>query len=351
MNLPGIGYWGNRLAALRRWGDRPWLYPVSLLILGLISYLFALPSLGYYWDDWEVVFLLNARDAQLLSGYFAFDRPFAWPYQLTYRLFGLNPVAWHLMTLLVRWGGIVLFYLALSEIWPRRRSYLKWAGALWFLYPGFLQQSISAAYNRHLTAFLLFALSVYTMVLATRKTRTAGVYAIVSWVTALIQVFTIEYFVGLELIRPLILWQLMRPPGKDISRRLRQVFFRWLPYLLIFALYFWWRLWIFPTTIPIANYAGDFKLLQDFETSLLSGVLAVATRAVLDLLHSTLGVWTSFISQPDAWTLQGRITWFAAGIGLLLAAAFAWLHPLPVESATADSDRPRSLLWLPRASA
>lgn len=331
---------------MRGWGAAPWFYPGNLLVIGLITYLFALPSLGYYWDDWEVVFLLNARDAQLLSGYFAFDRPFAWPYQLMYGLFGLNPVAWHVMTLLVRWGGIILFYLALSEIWPRYRSYLKWAGALWFLYPGFLQQSISAAYNRHLTAFLLFALSIYTMVLATRKTRTQGVYAIVSWVTAFIQVFTIEYFVGLELIRPLILWLLVRNSEKDIRRTLRQVFFRSLPYLLIFALYFWWRLWIFPTTIPISNYAGDFKLLQDFETSFLSGVLAVLTRAVLDLLYSTLGVWTSFVGDPDSWTLQGKVTWFAAGTGLLLAAAFSWLHPLPEESKKKDPNPSGSLLWL-----
>ena len=153
----------NRLANSRLF------YPCITLAVGALAYLYAAPWLGYFWDDWEVVFLLNSRNPQLFTGYFAFDRPFAWPYQVMYELVGLNPVAWHAATYLARWAGILLLYYSLVEVWPRKGRYLRWAGVLALVYPGYLQQSISGAYNRHFVAFLVFAVSIYLMVLSTRE--------------------------------------------------------------------------------------------------------------------------------------------------------------------------------------
>ena len=86
-----------------------------------------------------------------------------------YSVFGLNPVAWHLATLLLRWGGILLLYHHLSKSGRGSDPVLKWLGALMLVYPGFLQQSISGAYNRHFTAFFVFSLSIYLMVAASRS--------------------------------------------------------------------------------------------------------------------------------------------------------------------------------------
>ncbi len=168
MNLAPIKNWGMKLSQYKEASKKPWFYPAALLLIGLIAHGYAISSLGYFWDDWEVVFLLNTKNLPLLYGYFAFDRPFAWPYQLMYAAFGMNPIAWHLVTLLLRWAGILLIYYSLRLLWPRYDSYLRWLGALLIVYPGFFQQSISAAYNRHFAAFFLFALSIYLMVLAVK---------------------------------------------------------------------------------------------------------------------------------------------------------------------------------------
>ena len=345
MNHRTTGRWGNELVKLRRLAGWPGFYPAITLLIGLLTYLYAIPSLGYYWDDWEVAFLLNAGDPALFTGYFAFDRPFAWPYQVMYAGFGLNPLAWHAVTFLLRWGGILLLYYALEEIWPRQRSYLRWLGALVLVYPGFLQQSISGAYNRHFTAFFVFALSIYFMVLATRKTKAAWIFGLASWMAAFVHIFTIEYFVGLELIRPLLLWLLIaRERGVTRAVATRRVFTLALPYLLILAFYSWWRLIVFPSTIPIANYAGDFKLLEDFDVSLLSGLFAVLTRAVLDLIYSTLHVWLSLLSDPGAWTFQGKIAWLAFGMGTLLSLVFAFFHAVGGETDSKSPTPPRSMV-------
>ncbi len=335
MNLAWNKLWGSANAKLGQLSEKPWFYPVALLLVGLIAYGYSLAALGYYWDDWEVVFLLHTRQLPLLYGYFAFDRPFAWPYQLMYSVFGLNAVAWHLMTLLLRWAGILFLYLSLRLIWIRYDSYLRWLGALLLVYPGFFQQSISGAYNRHFTAFALFALSFYLMALAVKQPRKGWFLWPLSWITAAIQVITIEYFVGLELVRVLLLWLLLGGQSRLPPRtRLAKSIFLFLPYVLIFAAYFWWRLFVFPTTLARMNYAGDFKLFQDFGGSFFAGLLALLTRAVFDLIYTTVRVWFGALVGPASFTFESKAAWFALGVGILISVLFALSQPRGDDAAT-----------------
>jgi uncharacterized membrane protein YvlD (DUF360 family) len=332
MNVAVLRAWGKNLPKLKSYAEKPWFYPAALLLIGLVAYGYQVGLLGFYWDDWEVVFLLNSRNLSLLYSYFAFDRPFAWPYQLMYVLFGLQPVAWHLITLLLRWAAIFLFYLSLKQVWPRYDAYLRWMGVLLLVYPGFYQQSISTAYQRHFTAFFLFMLSVYLMVLAVRHPARAWFLFPLSWVAALIQIFTIEYFVGLELISPVIFWLLLTADGKTGGRNaVGKTVLLSLPYLVLFGFYFWWRLIIFPATITKLNYAGDFKMLGDFQISFLGGALALLTRAFFDFIYSTLQVWLTGLTTQDGFTFQSKAVWFAFAVGILVAAIFALFQDVDVQ--------------------
>ncbi len=329
MTLAWLKTWGSATSKLKSLSEKGWFYPIALLLIGLITYGYSLASLGYYWDDWEVVFLLHTQQLPLLYGYFAFDRPFAWPYQLMYMVFGLNVAAWHLMTLLLRWAGVLFFYLALRLVWPRFDSYLRWLGALLIVYPGFFQQSISGAYNRHFMAFALFSISLYLMVLAVRQPAKGWFLWPLSWVTAALQVITIEYFVGLELARVLLLWLLLGGEARLTgARRLAKTLLLFLPYVAIFVAYFWWRLFVFPTTLARMNYAGDFKLFQDFGGSVFTGLMALLTRGVFDLLYSTVRVWFGSLVEPAAFTFESKAAWFALGLGVLISVLFGLAQPL-----------------------
>ncbi len=347
MNLAWLKGWGNWTSELRRLSEKPWFYPFTLLLIGLLTYAYSLPSLGYYWDDWEVVFLMHARQLPLLYGYFAFDRPFAWPYQLMYTVFGLNAAAWHVMTLLMRWLGILFFYLAIRTVWPRYDSYLRWLGAMLIVYPGFFQQTISGAYNRHFTAFALFGLSLYLMVLAVKQPARGWFLWPLSWITAAIQVITIEYFVGLELARVVLLWLLLRgDPPLTTGRRLAKSLLLFLPYVLIFGAYFWWRLFVFPTTLARMNYAGDFKLLQDFVGSVVGGLMALLTRGVFDLIYSTVRVWFGSLVEPAGFTFESKAAWFALGLGVLIAVFLSLAQPLREDAAAPGRGGSRRSLFV-----
>jgi hypothetical protein len=347
MNSSAVRAWTENLARLKSVSQKPWFYPVALLLIGLIAYAYQIGALGFYWDDWEVVFLLNARSTSLLYGYFAFDRPFAWPYQVMYSVFGLSPIAWHLVTLLLRWAGVLLFYLSLTAIWPRLDGYLRWLGALELVYPGFFMQSISTALNRHFMAFFLFMLSVYLMVLAVRHPKRAWFLFPLSWVAALVQIFTIEYFVGLELIRPVILWMLlMQEPGAEPWKTARRTAMLWLPYLVVFGVYAWWRLVLFPASIARLNYAGDFKLLGDFQGSFIGGVLTLFTRVIFDLIYSTIQVWITGFTGQEGFTLQSKAVWFALGVGIVVAGLFALFQDVERRGDDAERQGPRPVAVL-----
>lgn len=345
MNTAFPGARGRLEARIRQLAGTSWFYPVVLLMLGLIAYAYSLASLGYYWDDWEVIFLLHTRQLPLLYGYFAFDRPFAWPYQLMYGVFGLNTVAWHLMTLLLRWAGVLFFYLALRQVWPRFDSFLRWLGALILVYPGFLQQSISAAYNRHFAAFALASLSLLLMTQAIRNPGKGWILWPLSWITAAIQVLTIEYFVGLELARLILLWVLLGPVAQASRlRRLGKTILLGLPYLLVFAGYFSWRIFVFPQSLARLNYTGDFKFLQDFSGSFVGGLMALLNRGIFDLVYSTLQVWFATLTGQAAFTFQSKAAWFALGLGILVAFVFARVQPVADPSPSAQDGGP--LRWL-----
>ncbi|HEX7235149.1 MAG TPA: hypothetical protein VF243_07760, partial [Nitrosospira sp.] len=225
---------------LKRLTDKPWFYPVALLLIGFITYGYVMPALGYYWDDWEIV-MFNKLNPALQFDFYAHDRPFPWTYQLIHFLVGSAPLGWHIATLLIRWAAVLVFVQALILLWPRYENHLYWLGALLLVYPGFLQQSQSATKARHIMTFLLFATSIYLMVLAIKRPKWARILFPLSWLTAFVQLFTTEYFSGMELIRPVILWMLLAHEQDAKAQTLRKVAKYFLPYLGITAFYFWCR--------------------------------------------------------------------------------------------------------------
>ena len=37
----------------------PWFYPAALLLICVLTYGLVIPHLGFYWDDWESVYLYH----------------------------------------------------------------------------------------------------------------------------------------------------------------------------------------------------------------------------------------------------------------------------------------------------
>ena len=314
------------LEKLKRLAEKPWFYPAALLFIGFITYNYALPSLGYYWDDWEIV-MFNELNPALQFDFYSTDRPFPWTYQLIHSLVGSNPMGWHVVTLLIRWGGVLLFVQSLILLWPRYEDHLHWLGALLLVYPGFLQQSQSATKARHIMTFLLFALSIYLMVLAIKRPRWRRVLFPLSWLATFVHLFTTEYFSGLELMRPVLLWILVAGEQESKRQTLRRVAILYLPYFLITAFYFWCRIIYFPSIFRTTSRIGEINsMLGGLQESPVSSFLVLLNRALMDFIYMIAQVWVNAVIEFQGFTFQSRVAWFAFGIGIILTLAFAFFY-------------------------
>ncbi len=295
-----------------------WGFPLFLLLVGFLAYLYPLLQLGYFWDDWEVVYLTRLATPRILEEYFFFDRPLAWPYPVYAALLGAQPYLWHLLTLVLRWLGTLCFYQALVQLWPKNRSALQWGGLLMMVYPAFLQQMIATAFSRHFTAFMLCGLSFYFTALALRTNR-PKLFWILAWVTGAAQIFTIEYFAGLELVRPVFIWLLLG--NLPFKERLKQTSLRWLPFLGVFLAFGWWRVVYYPTLLVTQEFVSRTRFLTDLQAAPFGAIAHLLESIWLDFAYLIGQNWLSLVTDPERMDFVALSTWF----GLALAAVLAFL--------------------------
>ncbi len=70
----------------------PWFFPLALLLIGIIAYGLIIPALGFYWDDWEGVYLYSMHDPSISFQYYA-SRPLsAIPYLILFPVAKMTPV-------------------------------------------------------------------------------------------------------------------------------------------------------------------------------------------------------------------------------------------------------------------
>ena len=151
--------------------NHKWAIPTWLLVLTILAYGLLTPTLGFYFDDWPVIYMIQS--GANFWDFYQFDRPFsAWTYVLTAPILGTSPFLWHTFTLLLRWTTTLLLWWVLGLIWPGKKKETTWIAMLFAVHPVFLQQSIAVAYSQHFITYALFFLSCWAMLRAAlRKGR------------------------------------------------------------------------------------------------------------------------------------------------------------------------------------
>jgi len=125
--------------------------------------------------------------------------------------------------LFARWlCGLGLWW-ALSLTWPKQADKTVWAVLLFTVYPGFTQQWISVIYGQ---AFFLFATLFFfdwhNTLACPAQTGAQGGWSqgtLLALALSAFTMFSTEYFFGLELLRPALLWlvlaDILRVTGKE----------------------------------------------------------------------------------------------------------------------------------------
>ena len=264
-----------------------WTIPPALLILCLISYGLLIPKLGYYWDDWPAIWFTKFFGSSSLIQVLGIDRPqLAWLYFLTTSLIGDSTTGWQLFALLMRWVSCLALWWTLSQLWPKQRNEITWVTFLFAVYPGFRQQYISLIYSQDWIIISLFFLSMGLMIVAVRKAKWFWPLMIISWLLSAYTMFADEYYFGLELLRPVILWLVLQEQIEDRRKRLKRVILLWLPYIGLMVAFLIWRLFIH------VSPRGQVQMFDQLASNPFIGLYNLAKTVISDIVESSFLAWS-----------------------------------------------------------
>jgi hypothetical protein len=293
------------------------MVPLVLLFISVLSYALLIPWLGFYWDDWPGVWVSHSLGTAGLREYVSASRPFeGWLFSFTTSLLGESPLHWHIVALLTRWLSALAVWWTLRGLWPQRKREVASIAFLFAVYPGFTAQPIAWITSQgYFIPLTLFVFSLGAMIFALRLSRFFWSLTAIALLSSALSMMVVEHFVGLELLRPLLLWLIISEQTASARKRLRSTLTNWFPYLVVLAIYLIWRLLVFRPTIPFLDQSVFFDSLA---THPLSWIKGRAYKAFTDVIESSLMAWGQTF-QPDIFALNSRSMWAAWGLVLVSA--------------------------------
>jgi hypothetical protein len=324
--------------------DRPFVFPVFLLLICILTYGVIAPSLGFHWDDWPAVWLYEVYGQEGLGEFFATNRPLLGVfYSITMGLFGANPLIWHLFALLTRFGVGLATWWVLGILWPNRQTETKWISAFTVVFPGFTQQSIAVIYSHIMLALIYYLLSIGLMLRSLDDDQRFSCLLGLSLFFSALNLLSTEYFFGLELLRPVFIWLYLSGKGEK-RRKFKGILKRWWPYALLVAAYLAWR-------IPFqARFAqADARLLNAILTDPRSNLVKLFQEFVHAPLAAVVEAWTyPFQSlQLDTSNQWGAIQVFLIAVcGILALVYFLGLHSSQNKAPIGKEGGYTGVLWV-----
>ncbi|MGD0003867.1 MAG: hypothetical protein ABSE06_06545 [Anaerolineaceae bacterium] len=264
--------------------------PAALFILCLISYGLLIPWLGFYWDDWPYSWFAHILGPLGFVKAFANDRPFlSLIYMITTPLFGDTPLAWQLFGILTRFLTAYALWWTLRKIWPQ---YLRQIAAVVFLFvvfPGFGQQWISVIYSQVFIILAAFIFSLGLTILAYQKPRWYWSLTLSAIICSVFSLFSTEYFFGIELLRPMLLWIVVGQKEVSLSKRAIRSVLHWMPYFLVWAGYAAYHVWLMQSS----SYKGYQLQAFDYSTGGPRTTFIHSIQAIIDsIAKGGFAAWT-----------------------------------------------------------
>jgi len=296
-----------------------------IFLTTLITYGVSIPNLGYYHDDWFVLWSGQARGAESLMPLFSTDRPFMGVvYSVVYRLLGDTILNWHLYALLWRFIGGLAFFWILRLVWPDQKYLTTVMTVLFLVYPGFLSQPNANTKQNHLFGFgsALLSIALMLQALKTSRQRWKIACSLLSLVLTANYLWIYEYMIGFEGTRLLLLGYVLFQDGLREFRMLaREIMKRLWPYWLITLGFLYWRVFMFEgerNATDVSGLAGSY----------LSNFRFMSVRLILETLKDFLdtSVFAWFVEPYHQISLAAYSNLMFALIVAAIVASLVWLY-------------------------
>ena len=322
---------------------------VPIVFLGVLFLAFGLSilSLGIYQDDWIFVYNAYVRGSQGLWDFLNADgTPFSSLMNIAlFYLMGIKPLFWHIAALIARWLTVIAFWLVLRRLWPANPLQNFFVSILFAIYPFFNLQPLAFTYLHIWIAYFFLAFSMYWMILSVQYPEKFWLYFILSLVSGIVTGLTLEYFMGLEFLRPVILWFILCDQEKDIKHRLARVIKLWMPYLILLGIYFWWRFFVYQVPIENRNDPVGIKLLL---SNPVAEIMTIVSNIIPDILSIVVTTWYKTL-DPFFFNLTDRknllFTFLSVAVSFGIFLIFDHYQDKEMEGNQSNLTWPREAVW------
>ncbi len=300
---------------------------ISVVLLTAVSALTYLPltnQLGYYRDDWHVVWAANGRGLMQIFDQHLTDRPFMGAtYALTYGVLGSNPLVWQLYAFCLRLVGGLGFLWLMRQLWRNKPVATTAMALLFLIYPGFLHQPNANAYQNHLFALTLGVFSLALTVYARQSKRgiRRSVALLFSAGLGLGCYLIMEWMVGIEAIRLVMLGALAwRESERRAGAVARRVVLWWLPTLIALGAFLVWRLFLFRSARIVTDVGVIGGMYLSNPGEMLLRFVIESSRDFVETVFLAWGVpFYKLVSNAAYIDLVVSLALAAIGVGLLVA--------------------------------
>jgi hypothetical protein len=194
---------------------------------------------------------------------------------------------------------------------------------LFALYPGFVSQSISYVYSNYFLILAILFSSWRWMILAVRDPDRRKLHWVLALMGSFISTFTLEFFLGLELLRPVIIFIVTEEEqGPSRSDRIRRTLRSWMPFGVMFIVYLGWR------TLVVGFKAYKPVLLDQLFTEPLSELFSLIGIIVVDWFEAVVLAWVRVFNLPQPshfGSLSTLLFWVLVLISIGIAGLYLWV--------------------------
>ncbi|MEA3349558.1 MAG: hypothetical protein U9Q82_02935, partial [Chloroflexota bacterium] len=276
----------------------PWTVPIFLLLLAFINFGLHCNSVGFYFDDLPFLWLTKLRG---ISSITELDpgRPLSgWLLMLGVRIFGYKPLYWQAFSAFGRWLSAVGLWWMVLQLYPKRVYTATLISVIFLVYPGFGHQYIPVNSSRHIYPYALTVVSMGFMLLGVRSScLRRWLFVLISFILAAVSMLTTDYYYGLELLRPVLIWVVLSEKFKNLKQRFIETIKIWSPFLLLVFVFYLRR------SLHKEYYqVGIFGSL--LEGGLLSSLFILSQTIFQDLIEVSLIAWERVVQIQELISLD-----------------------------------------------
>ncbi|MBI5933171.1 MAG: hypothetical protein HY867_05650 [Chloroflexi bacterium] len=367
-----------------------------LLVVSALTYLPFVGRFTYANDDWYLMYGAHVQGADYFAPAYERDRPLrAYVLGPAYNLFGDDPLPYHVSAYAFRFLSAVSLFWLLNQVWPLSLRGVSGANdeatpspargllrredhpprndgypipnyqspnlpitnllitLLFLLYPGFLSQPNPIDYQSQIVSLFaaMTSLALTVAALKTPKLALKVVYLILSFLLAWVYLGLIEYYLGLEVLRLLVIFIVLRHKTNYALRFTQyaiRTIIKSIPSLLGPLTFLIWRFFFF-TSDRNATDAG-LQLGALFASPLQTGLWWLA-RFVQDTINVLFLAWGVPLYHLG-FNLRLSETWigfalaFAVAAGVVIALSEGWRREASEAAVEAHDDWRAEMLWV-----